>query len=139
MSYLPFIHPIIAVVAVVLCYFNAAMGLSRLRPNISILRFKRSLHVNVGRSFTVFLYVSLVLGLVGINALGLEVFTTPHAYLAALLVLLFTIGAVLAHLILKGNTGYRRLHGRIMMISAALLILQILGGIWNLKIFLGLF
>lgn len=139
MSYLPFVHPLIAVVAVILCYLNVAMGLSRLRSNINILRFKRSLHVNVGRSFMGFLYVSLVLGLVGINALGEGVFTTPHAYLAALLVVLFTIGAALAHLVLKGSTGYRKLHGRIMMIGAALLILQILGGIWNLKIFLGLF
>lgn len=139
MSYLPFIHPLIAVVTVILCYTNAAMGLSRLKPRIHLLRFKRGLHVNVGRSFMVFLYINFILGVAGINALGYSTFTTPHAYLAALLVVLFTIGAILAHLILKGNTRYRRIHGRIMLIGAALLILQILGGLWNLRIFLGLF
>ncbi|MFP4559575.1 MAG: DUF4079 family protein [Archaeoglobaceae archaeon] len=139
MSYLPFIHPVVAVVTVLLCYINAAMGLSRLAPRVGVLRFNRTVHINVGRTFMVFLYLNFILGLVGINALGHEPFTTPHAYLGAFLVVLFTVGAILAHMILKGKTGYRKIHGRIMLVGAALLILQILGGIWNLRIFLGLF
>ncbi len=139
MSYLSFFHPVVAVITVFLCYVNAAMGLSRLNPKIGVLKFNRSLHINVGRTFMGFLYLNFILGLVGINALGYEPFTSPHAYLAAVLVVLFTIGAILAHMILKGKTGYRKIHGRIMMTGAVLLILQILGGIWNLRIFLGLY
>ncbi|MFO7967208.1 MAG: DUF4079 family protein [Archaeoglobaceae archaeon] len=139
MSYLSYFHPVVAVVTVFLCYVNAAMGISRLNPKIRILRFNKSLHVKVGRTFIGFLYLNFILGLVGINALGYELFTSPHAYLAIFLVALFSIGALLAHLILKGKTQYRKMHGRIMMTGAALLILQILGGIWNLRIFLELF
>lgn len=133
-----FVHPLAASVAVLLCLANAYLGVSRIvliRGSESrFYRFNRSLHVNVGKGFIVLLYAIFPLGIAGILESGTPAFSTPHAYLGTLLLLIFGTGAYFAFQVLRGKPDYVGLHGRIMLLGAALILLQVLGGVANLRL-----
>jgi hypothetical protein len=131
------IHPVVGAIAVLLCYATAYLGLSRMMliagKRSRFYWFRRNVHVNMGRSFVALLFVVYPLGILGISETGFSPFSTPHAYLGSFLLILFTFGAVLAFLILKGRWEYIKHHGRVMLAGAALSIFQIIGGIVNLR------
>jgi|Deesub1362A_J573_1020465.scaffolds.fasta_scaffold01239_14 hypothetical protein len=136
MALLTLLHPVVASTAIILCYINASMGISRY--GLKVLDFRRGAHISNGRFFIVLLYVAYLLGLYGIVLLGLKPFTTPHAYYGILLLLIFSTGVFFAFLVLRGNMRYVKIHGRIMLIGALLLVIQIVSGVANLRYLLGL-
>lgn len=138
MSGLEYVHPVTAVAVVILCFTNAFMGISR-KWGVNILSFRKNTHIYIGRGFLALLYISYFFGIAGVSSLGLTPLKTPHGYFGILLLIVFTIGGIFATLVLKGNMKYTKTHGRIMLIGATLLLLQILIGILNLRIYLGLF
>lgn len=131
------VHPVLGVGAVLLCYGAAYLGVSRIMllsgKRSRFFWFRRGVHVNLGRNFLVLLLIAYPIGILGILEAGYPPFSTPHAYLGTLLLFLFASGAVLAFLILRGRREYIRLHGRIMLTGAALMLLQVIGGIFNLR------
>jgi len=138
MSWLGYVHPLMAIAVVILCFTNALMGISR-KWGVNILNFIRGVHIRVGRSFLALIYISYFFGIAGISSLGLTPMKTPHGYFGVLLLTIFTIGGVFAILVLKGDMKYTKIHGRIMLFGTLLLILQIISGFLNLRIYLGLF
>jgi hypothetical protein len=131
------IHPLVAITVVLLCYTNAYLGIGRHlilggRRGFYIM-FKRNAHITIGRIFIVLTLLAFPLGILGIRQAGFPAFGSLHAYLGLILVILFSYGASLGIRTLKGEGDYIKKHGRIMLTGALFLILQILGGIENLK------
>jgi hypothetical protein len=130
-------HPAIAALCVIACYTNAYLGISR---HLLVggrrgfyLRFNRKIHTTMGRIFIVLILLAYLLGIAGIRQMGFPAFSSPHAYTGIVLILVFLYGAYFAMETLKGEGDYIKKHGRIMLFGAVLVILQILGGIANLK------
>lgn len=131
------IHPLVAITVVFLCYINAYLGISRHllvggRKGFYI-RFNRQAHITIGRIFALLIVLVFPLGIAGIREAGFEPFSSPHAYLGAILLIIFLYGTSFAIRTMKGKGDHIKTHGRIMLIGALLVILQILGGIANLK------
>jgi hypothetical protein len=137
MAFFIFVHPLAASIAVLLCLTNAYLGISRIMiyrgSESRFFRFNRSLHVKVGLGFIVLLYIIFPFGIAGIIESGAPAFSTPHAYLGTLLLLIFGTGTYFAFKVLRGRLDYVKLHGRIMVLGAALILLQVLGGVANLR------
>lgn len=131
------IHPAVAALVVLACYANAYLGISRHllaggRRDF-YLRFNRKTHITLGRIFIVLIILAYPLGIAGIRQMGFPAFSSPHAYIGIILILIFLFGTSFAFKTLKGEGDYIKKHGRIMLFGALLVILQILGGIANLK------
>jgi hypothetical protein len=141
MGAISIIHPVIASAVVILCFANAYLGISRFMlvkgVRSRFVKFNRGLHIKLGRSFMGLLYLAYPLGIIGITTLGASPFSTPHVYLATLLLLVFSAGAFLAFQILKGKQNLIKYHGTVMVLGALLLLVQIRLGIDNLM-YLGL-
>ncbi len=138
MAFFIFAHPLLAAIAVLLCLTNVYLGISRIMifrgSKSKFFRFNRGLHVNVGKGFIALLYVVFPLGIAGILESGTPAFSTPHAYFGTLLLLIFGTGAFFAFKVLRGKLDYVKLHGRIMLLGAALILLQVVGGVANLRL-----
>jgi hypothetical protein len=136
MGVISIIHPIIASAAVILGFANAYLGISRFMVVRGVrsrfIKFNRSLHIKVGKLFIALLFITYPLGIFGITNLGATPFSTPHVYIATLLILVFSIGAFLSFQILKGKHNLIKYHGTIMVLGAFLLLVQVRLGIDNL-------
>jgi Ni,Fe-hydrogenase I cytochrome b subunit len=131
------IHPVVALTVVLLSFTNAYLGISRYEvvkgSRNKLFRFNRRLHIKVGKIFIVLLFIAYPLGLIGFREAGAANFSTPHAYLGLLLLLIFGIGASFGFKILHGEQDYIPRHGLLMIIGTLLIFLQVLGGISNLR------
>jgi hypothetical protein len=131
------IHPIISTVTVLLYLTNVYLGISRNRvingSTSNIWRFRRDLHIKIGKAFITLLYITFSLGLIGVSSTETIIFSTLHAYLGLILLFLFGAGAVIALQILEGNLKLIRTHGRVMLFGGVLLLFQMIGGIGNMK------
>jgi hypothetical protein len=120
------IHPIISTVTVILYITNAYLGISRIKiikgSKSKIWRFRRDIHIKIGKSFIALLFITFSLGLTEVNSTETSIFSTPHAYLGLMLLFLFGTGAAIALRILDGNLNLIRTHGRIMLFGGVLIL-----------------
>jgi hypothetical protein len=98
-----------------------------------LFRFNRNLHIRVGRTFILLLFLAFPLGLLGFSEAGTPLFSTPHSYFGLMLLFVYGSGAILAFQILKGRQNLIRPHGVLMIIGTFLIFLQLIGGISNLR------
>jgi len=132
------IHPLIASIAVLLFFANAYLGVSRYmvvvkRSENRFFRFNRPLHLKFGKTFLLLLYTAFPVGLYGVMVAEDVPFKSPHAFIGLFLLILLGTGGIVGAKTDKGNLSLATIHGRIMLLGAAVIFLQVLGGINNLR------
>lgn len=137
-----FIHPMVIVLAILSGIYTGYLGWKRFqfkrgRASISDLSWQK--HIRWGKRFYFLLWMSFLIGLGSLLFLKGEIFTTGlHAYLALLILSLFSIGVYLGTRLSKGK-GTDRLaliHMGINYSTFLLVLIQIVLGVTFLTFFL---
>jgi hypothetical protein len=132
-----FIHPIIILLAILSGAYTGYLGWKRFqfrRGRGSASDFPWQKHIRCGKRFYILLWIGFLLGGGALFYLKGEIFTSGlHAYLAILILLLFSIGVALGRKLSKGK-GTKRLALIHMVINYStfifVLIQIVLGGIF---------
>ena len=137
-----FIHPIIILLAILSGAYTGYLGWKRLqfrRGRGSASDFPWQKHIRCGKRFYILLWIGFLLGGGTLFYLKGEIFTSGlHAYLAILILLLFSIGVALGRKLSKGK-GTNRLaliHMVINYSTFIFVLIQIVLGVIFLTFFL---
>ena len=107
-----FIHPVVMVLAIISGVYTGLLGWKRFRfrrGRGSASDFPWQKHIRWGKRFYILLWIGFLLGGGALFYLKGEIFTSGfHAYLAVLILLLFSIGVALGGKLSKGK-GTNRL------------------------------
>jgi hypothetical protein len=111
-SEMAFIHPIVILLAILSGVYTGYLGWKRFqfrRGHGSASDFPWQKHIQWGKRFYILLWIGCFIGVGGLFYMKGEIFTSgPHAYLAVLILLLFSIGVTLGGNLSKGK-GTNRL------------------------------
>jgi len=139
---MPFIHPLVIVLAILSGVYTGYLGWKRFqfrRGRASASDFPWEKHIRWGKRFYTLLWIGFVIGPASLFYLKGKVFTTGfHAYLAILILLIFTLGVYLGWKLSKGN-GTNRLAQTHMVINYStffFVLVQIILGVILLTFFL---
>jgi uncharacterized membrane protein YbjE (DUF340 family) len=137
-----FIHPIIILLAILSGAYTGYLGWKRFqfrRGRGSASDFSWQKHIRCGKRFYILLWIGFLLGGGALFYLKGEIFTSGlHAYLAILILLLFSIGVALGRKLSKGK-GTNRLaliHMVINYSTFIFVLIQIVLGVIFLTFFL---
>ena len=137
-----FIHPIIILMAVLSGAYTGYLGWKRFqfkKRRGSASDFPWQKHIRFGKRFYILLWIGFLFGAGALFYLKGEIFTSGvHAYMAILILLLFSIGVVLGWKLSKGK-GTNRLaliHMGINYITFLFVLIQIVLGVIFLSFFL---
>jgi hypothetical protein len=137
-----FIHPIIILLAILSGAYTGYLGWKRFqfrRGRGSASDFPWQKHIRCGKRFYILLWIGFLLGGGALFYLKGEIFTSGlHAYLAILILLLFSIGVALGRKLSKGK-GTNRLaliHMVINYSTFIFVLIQIVLGVIFLTFFL---
>jgi hypothetical protein len=137
-----FIHPIVIVLAILSGVYTGYLGWKRFqfrRGRGSASDFPWQKHIQWGKRFYILLWIGFLLGGGALFYLKGEIFTSGfHAYLAVLILLLFSIGVALGGKLSKGK-GTNRLaliHLVINYSTFFFVLIQIVLGVIFLTFFL---
>jgi hypothetical protein len=141
-SEMAFIHPIVILWAMITGVYTGYLGWKRFqfrRGHGSASDFPWQKHIRWGRNFYILLWIGFLVGGSILFYLKGEIFTSGiHAYLAVLILLLFSVGVVIGWRLSKGN-GTHRLALTHMVINYStffLVLIQIVLGVIFLTFFL---
>jgi hypothetical protein len=117
---MPFIHPIVILSAIFSGAYTGHLGWKRFqfrRGRGSASDFPWRKHIRWGKRFYILLWIGFIIGPASLFYLKGKVFTTGfHAYLAILILLIFSLGVYLGWRLSKGN-GTNRLAQTHMLIN----------------------
>jgi len=137
-----FIHPIVIVLAILSGVYTGYLGWKRFRfrrGRGSFSDFPWQRHIQWGKRFYILLWIGFLIGAGVLFYLKGKIFTSGlHAYLAALILLFFSIGVALGRKLSKGK-GTKRLALIHMVINYSTFIfvfIQIVLGVIFLTFFL---
>jgi len=141
-SEMAFIHPIVILLAIISGVYTGYLGWKRFRfrrGHGSASDFSWQRHIQWGKRFYILLWVGSLIGVGALFYLKGEIFTSGlHAYLALLILLLFSIGVALGGKLSKGK-GTNRLALMHMVINYStffFVLIQIVLGVIFLTFFL---
>ena len=140
---MPFIHPVVILLTILLGVYTGALGWKRFRVRsgrIPASAFPWQKHVRYGKTFYVLLWIGFLIGLgVLLYYQKGRIFTSGfHAYLAVFILFLFSIGAALGWKLSKGK-GSSRLAMTHMVINYGtflVVLIQVVLGVILLTLFL---
>jgi len=137
-----FIHPIVVVLAILSGVYTGTLGWKRFqfrRGRGSASDFPWQKHIRCGKRFYILLWIGFLIGLGALLYLKGEIFTSGlHAYLAILILFLFSIGVALGGRLSKGK-GTNRLALIHMIINYStffFVLIQLVLGVLLLTFFL---
>ncbi len=137
-----FIHPIVIILAITSGVYTGYLGWKRFRfrkGRGSSSDFPWQRHIQWGKRFYILLWIGFLIGAGVLFYLKGKIFTSGlHAYLAVLILLLFSIGVALGGKLSKGK-GTNRLASIHMMINYStffFVLIQIVLGVIFLTFFL---
>jgi len=137
-----FIHPIIILLAILSGAYTGYLGWKRFqfrRGRGSASDFPWQKHIRCGKRFYILLWIGFLLGGGALFYLKGEIFTSGlHAYLAILILLLFSIGVALGRKLSKGKgtNCLALIHMVINYITFIFVLIQIVLGVIFLTFFL---
>jgi len=141
-SKVAFIHPIVIVLAIILGVYIGFLGWKRFRFRRGrglASDFPWQRHIQWGKRFYILLWVGSLIGVGALFYLKGKIFTSGlHAYLAVLILLLFSIGVALGGKLSKGK-GTNRLALMHMVVNYStffFVLIQIVLGVIFLTFFL---
>ena len=142
-SEMPFIHPVVILLTILLGVYTGTLGWKRFRVRsgrIPASAFPWQKHVRCGKTFYVLLWIGFLIGLgVLLYYQKGKIFTSGfHAYLAVFILFLFSIGAALGWKLSKGK-GSSRLamtHMAINYSTFLVVLIQVVLGVILLTLFL---
>lgn len=137
-----FIHPTVILLAILSGFYTGYLGWKRFqfkRGHGSASDFPWEKHIQWGRRFYLFLWIGFLIGLGSLLYLKGKMFTSGfHAYLAVLILLLFTIGVYLGLRLSegKGKDRLALIHMGINYGTFIFVLIQVILGVVLLTFFL---
>jgi len=139
---MPFIHPVVILLTILLGVYTGTLGWKRFRVRsgrIPASAFPWQKHVRCGKIFYVLLWIGFLIGLGVLFYRKGKIFTSGfHAYLAVPILFLFSIGAALGWKLSKGK-GSNRLAMIHMVVNYGtffIVLIQVVLGVILLTFFL---
>jgi hypothetical protein len=139
---MPFIHPVVILLAILLGIYTGTLGWKRFRfrsGRIPASAFPWQKHVRYGKTFYVLLWLGFLIGLgVFFYRMGKIFGAGLHGYLAVVILFLFSIGAALGWKLSKGK-GSSRLAMTHMVVNFStflVVLIQVVMGMILLTLFL---
>ena len=141
-SEMPFIHPVVILLAILLGVYTGTLGWKRFRVRSGrspASAFPWQKHVRYGKTFYVLLWIGFLIGLAVLFYWKGRIFTSGfHAYLAVFILFLFSVGAALGWRLSKGkgSTRLAMIHMVINYSTFLLVLIQVVLGAILLTLFL---
>ena len=139
---MPFIHPVVILLAILLGVYTGTLGWKRFRVRSGrspASAFPWQKHVRYGKTFYVLLWLGFLIGLAVLFYRKGRIFTSGfHVYLAVFILFLFSVGAALGWRLSKGkgSTRLAMIHMVINYSTFLLVLIQVVLGAILLTLFL---